>query len=101
MSLHIRLLASALVFVVFAGGAAQAMPLPGSSLPAEEKAGFLDAAWDWVVAFFNSSAIQNQPSLGLGGSGDEGLLDPDSSTLDAVRKTDTEEGGMMDPDGLR
>lgn len=101
MSLHIRLLATALVFVVFAGGAAQALPLPGPSDLAEEKAGFLDAAWEWVVAFFHPAAIQSKASPDLGGFGDGGLLDPDSSTLNAVRRCDSEEGGMMDPDGLR
>jgi hypothetical protein len=99
MSLHIRLLATALVLVVFAGGAAQALPLPGPSRPAGEPAGFLDAAWEWVVSFFNPSALQSKS--GVGGSLDGELLDPESSTLDGLRRCDTEEGGMMDPDGHR
>lgn len=101
MSFQIRLLATALVLVTFTGGAARALPLPGPSRPAAEKAGFLDAAWDWVVSFLAPSAIQSKSSFGPGGSGEGGLLDPDSTTLDAVRWGNTEEGGMMDPDGLR
>lgn len=101
MSLHIRLLATALVLVVFAGGAAQALPLPGPSHPAEEKAGFLDAAWEWVVSFFNPSAIRSKSGLDLGGSDAGGLLDPAGSTFEAGRRPHGEEGGMMDPDGMR
>ena len=102
MSFQIRLLAAALVLVTLAGGAAQALPLPGPSRPAAEKAGFLDAAWEWVVSFVvNPSPIQSKSRFDPGGSREGGLLDPDSTTLDAVRWGNTEEGGMMDPDGLR
>jgi hypothetical protein len=101
MSLHIRLLATALVLVVFAGGAAQALPLPGPPRPAGEPAGFLDTAWGWVVSLFNPSALQSKSGVGVGGSLEGGLLDPESSTLNGLRRCDTEEGGMMDPDGHR
>jgi hypothetical protein len=103
MSLHIRSLAAALIFVLLAGGAAHARPLSGPPLSA--RGGFLDAAWSWVVSLFPLPLPAGRSTLskGFSGSEAEGMMDPNGSTTEAARhKSETsEEGGMMDPNGLR
>ena len=104
MSFQIRLLGTALVLVTLAAGAAQALPLPGPSRPAAEKAGFLDAAWDWTVAFFHLPAIRSRSSVGPGDSEAGGMMDPDGTVTQIGgmnEPADTKAGGMMDPDGNR
>lgn len=102
MSLQIRPLAAALILVLLAGGAAQALPLSGPPLAARGDGGFLDAAWGWVVSLFNLSGEQVRFSKGFSSSDAGGMMDPNGSTIEAAKwgSGTSEEGGMMDPNGL-
>lgn len=105
MSLQIRSLAAAFVLVIFAAGAAQALPLSGPARPAEEGLGLLDAVWEWVVSVVRPSVVQSKSSLDPVSSEAGGMMDPNGSTVEAGSMVDpstsADAGGMMDPNGLR
>jgi hypothetical protein len=103
MSLQIRSLAAALIFVFLAGGAAQALPLPGPPLSAKGQGGVLDAALGWAVSIFSPLGGVSKLSGGFSRSEEGGMMDPNGSTLEAAKcgPGTSEEGGMMDPNGLR
>jgi hypothetical protein len=101
MSLHIRSLAAALIFVLLAGGAAHARPLSGPPLSA--RGGFLDAAWNWVASLFHPSGTLSKSSRVRSDGEAGGMMDPNGSTFEAgiAPNSSTDAGGMMDPNGAR
>jgi hypothetical protein len=93
-----KLRSTALVLVLVTTTAAQALPLSSQARGGEN---FLETAWGWLTSLF----LPNEPfSANLSKEG--GMMDlngfPTSDeSLTSLAGCRGEEGGMMDPDGLR